>query len=95
MEMSGIKRRNIFLTVKEALNNIVKHAKATKVEIMVELNGHLRISVKDNGIGFDHERVKPFSNGLHNMEKRMKSIGGSFNLVNNDEGTLIVLETGL
>jgi signal transduction histidine kinase len=95
IEMSGIKRRNIFLTVKEALNNIMKHAKATKVEIMVELNGHLRISVKDNGIGFNHERIKPFSNGLHNMEKRMKSIGGSFRLVNNPEGTLIVLETGV
>lgn len=95
MEMSGIKRRNIFLTVKEALNNIVKHAKATKVEILVELNGHLRISIKDNGIGFDHEKVKPSSNGLHNMEKRMKSIDGAFRLVNNTEGTLIVLEAGL
>lgn len=95
MEMSGIKRRNIFLTVKEALNNIVKHAKATKVEILVELNGHLRISIKDNGIGFDHEKVKPFSNGLHNMEKRMKSIDGAFSLVNSPEGTLIVLDAGL
>ena len=95
MEMSGIKRRNIFLTVKEALNNVVKHAKATKVEILVEIDGHLRISIKDNGAGFDHEKVKPFSNGLHNMEKRMRSINGTFHLANNPEGTQIVLEVGL
>ena len=95
MEMSGIKRRNIFLTVKEALHNVVKHAKATKVEILVETDGRLRISIKDNGVGFDHEKVKPFSNGLHNMEKRMRSIDGAFHLANNPEGTQIVLEAGL
>lgn len=92
VEMNGIQRRNIFLAIKEALNNVVKHARASKVEIGVEFDSRLHITIQDNGVGFDHESIKPFANGLQNMEKRMKSIGGSFRLTNNRDGTVIVLE---
>ena len=52
----GEKRREIFLTVKEALNNIVKHAKATAVTITIVLkNNVLEISIRDNGIGLNSE----------------------------------------
>ena len=95
VEISGIKRRNIFLVIKEALNNVVKHARASNVIIQIEFDGRLQIALQDDGVGFDHEKIKPFANGLQNMEKRMSSIDGFFRLMNNRKGTLIVLETDI
>lgn len=79
IEMSGEKRRNIFLSFKESLHNIVKHAQATEVTISIQLeNGQLIIAVADNGKGIDKEKLRRFGNGLSNMKRRMESIGGEF-----------------
>lgn len=79
-EMSGEKRRNIFLSVKESLHNIVKHAQATEVIITLQLKDKsLIITVSDNGKGIDKEKLRRFGNGLSNMKRRMESIGGDFN----------------
>jgi signal transduction histidine kinase/ligand-binding sensor domain-containing protein len=74
--VSGEFRRNIYLTIKEALHNIVKHAEAGAVTIVVRIDGALSISIHDDGTGFDPTRIRPFSNGLNNMKKRMQDIGG-------------------
>ena len=63
--VSGEFRRNIYLAIKEALHNIVKHARASKVVIKIFIDRWLTISVHDNGIGFDAGHVRPFSNGLN------------------------------
>jgi signal transduction histidine kinase/ligand-binding sensor domain-containing protein len=77
--LSAEARRNVFLVMKETLHNIVKHSEATAVFIKVSLTKqHLEILVKDNGKGFSTGDTFRFGNGLHNMEKRMKSIGGGF-----------------
>ncbi len=73
--VSGEFRRNIYLTVKEALHNIVKHSQATDVKVNVETSKELFISIHDNGIGFDEKNIRPFSNGLSNMRKRIESLG--------------------
>jgi signal transduction histidine kinase len=74
-------RRNVYLSVKESLNNIVKHASAKKAEILVTINQDmLMISIKDDGTGFDPEKLDHPGNGLPNMMKRMEEIGGEFNL---------------
>ncbi len=87
VEMSGEKRRNVFLCVKESLNNIVKHAKATDVWINVTvLPGTLEIQIHDNGVGINFQKLREFGNGLNNMKKRIESIDGSFSIVNK-EGT--------
>jgi signal transduction histidine kinase len=95
IEMSGIKRRNIFLAIKEALNNIVKHARADEVVIHIDFETTLLITIEDNGVGFDNEKVKPFSNGLINMQKRMQMIDGSFRIEKPTRGTRIVLKVNL
>jgi signal transduction histidine kinase len=75
--LSAESRRNIFLVMKETLHNIVKHAEATAVVIKVSFTKeHLDILVKDNGKGFSESDTSQFGNGLHNMEKRMRTIGG-------------------
>ena len=89
-QISGEKRRNIFLGIKEALHNIVKHAKATEVNIHIEVSrGHLTIKIADNGVGIDAENHKRFGNGLHNMRKRMESIDGNFEIIRGSGTTLL------
>ena len=89
-ELYGEKRRNIFLTVKEALNNIVKHSKATAVVIDFSFEKNICIKIQDNGIGINHNKLREFGNGLKNMRKRMESMGGNFETHNN-VGTTIKL----
>ena len=79
--ISGEVRRNVFLTVKEALHNIVKHAQAKSVSIIVSINKSLLIILKDDGIGIA-ENVKGDGNGLRNMQKRILSVGGNLEIVN-------------
>jgi Signal transduction histidine kinase len=89
-ELSGDKRRNIFLCVKETLNNMLKHSKATEITIDILANGLLQIKIRDNGIGIDLDNIRQFGNGLQNIDRRMKSIGGEFKIGNNN-GTESVL----
>jgi signal transduction histidine kinase len=89
--LEGTVRRNIYLTVKEAVNNIVKHSGAKKVIMEVDAANGLQIKIKDDGKGIDADnKLLPFKNGLINMKKRMEDIGGSFSIENNN-GTLIKL----
>jgi signal transduction histidine kinase/ligand-binding sensor domain-containing protein len=92
--VSGEFRRNIYLAVKEALHNIVKHAGAEHVFITFDVKQELQIIIKDDGCGFEANHTKPFRNGLINMRKRMKDLGGSFEIKNLD-GTQIYLSAPL
>ena len=92
--VSGEFRRNIYLAVKEALHNIVKHAQANTVSIDITADRQLHISIKDNGIGFDKKDIRPFSNGISNMQKRMAEIKGVFKIITRP-GTTIILTVPL
>jgi signal transduction histidine kinase len=82
-------RHNVFLAFKEALNNVVKHARASEVRISLELKpGGFMLVVADNGRGFEWDPRKgqtvtaadgsrsAAGNGLLNMQKRLEEIGG-------------------
>jgi signal transduction histidine kinase len=92
--VTGEMRRNIFLTVKEALHNIVKHAKASSVNINMSTGDKIIISIADNGIGLDENNARPFSNGIYNMHKRIREIGGVIEIKNNN-GTIVSFEVPL
>jgi signal transduction histidine kinase len=95
VEMTGEKRRNIFLAVKEALTNIIKHAQASEVDIRISTyNDCLVIEVADNGKGMDVANTRRFGNGLANMRRRMESIGGSLTFLQ-DNGTILKFELDL
>jgi len=75
--LSAEQRHNLFLVIKEALNNVFKHSGATEVWFRLRLeNSLLAISIEDNGKGFSPATTSELGNGLLNMEKRMKNIGG-------------------
>ncbi len=74
---------NVFRTVQEAMNNIVKHAQATAAKVSVEAGpSEIRISIQDNGIGFDQEKGKTASKslGLRTMQERITAIGGKLTI---------------
>jgi signal transduction histidine kinase len=70
-------RRNLFLAVKEALNNAAKHSGATELFLRIHrANGSLVVIVEDNGRGFDPEKLSGERNGMANMTQRMAEIRG-------------------
>ena len=93
-EITGDKRRNVFLCVKETLNNVLKHSKASRININIEANHSLKIKIADNGVGIEQEKIRRFGNGLKNIERRMKGIGGNYTISNNG-GTETKLELPL
>ena len=90
LEITGDKRRNIFLCVKETLNNALKHANASLITIDFNINHELQIKITDNGVGIDLQKLRQFGNGLKNISRRMQSIGGSYHIENNN-GTITTL----
>lgn len=89
-EITGDKRRNIFLSIKETLHNVLKHSKSSLVTISIQTGESLFIEIRDNGKGIDLQNIRKFGNGLQNITRRMESIGGRFTIENN-EGTVTTL----
>jgi signal transduction histidine kinase/ligand-binding sensor domain-containing protein len=83
-------RRNIFLTVKEALHNVVKHAAATHVYMDIVADQQLKITIRDDGTGLDEQKLRPFSSGLFNMRTRMEEIGGQLYIDGNGGTTVLI-----
>ena len=76
-EVSTEVRHNLFLVVKEALNNIVKHAGATEVWLRAKVTDErLVLTVEDNGAGFAQAPENAWADGLRNMRQRLLEIGG-------------------
>ncbi|MGZ3881855.1 MAG: tetratricopeptide repeat protein [Flavisolibacter sp.] len=93
LPLSGEQRRNIYLVIKEALHNIVKHAHATKVRITFRQNGQtLNVVICDNGQGLG--KASPFGNGIKNMQRRVENIGGDFK-IESGTGTTVNLNCPL
>jgi signal transduction histidine kinase len=87
-------RHNLFMAVKEALNNVLKHAAATEVRITLAVSpSHLMLTIIDNGRGFVPEQARPAGNGLRNMNTRLEKLGGRLTLESKpDTGTIIRME---
>ena len=76
--LSSAVRHDVFLVVKEALNNVAKHARASTVWLSLSIEGDtLTITVEDDGCGFDAATVLRGS-GLNNMAKRVGRLSGQF-----------------
>jgi ligand-binding sensor domain-containing protein/signal transduction histidine kinase len=80
MHLNSNQRRHILLIFKEAANNCVKYAHATRAKLRITVDADtLTIEFRDDGRGFDTEAVKT-GNGLSNMTARTEKIGGKFSL---------------
>ncbi len=92
LKLSNEVKRNLFLCVKEALNNTAKYAKATLIEVSIDVEEHnMALTIKDYGIGFDLETaLKNGGNGLKNMRERMAQVGGDA-VISTKNGCQVVL----
>jgi len=72
----------VFRIVQEALNNVEKHAKATRVRVLIEFRSHVvQAVIEDDGVGFDSSRkVGNDSFGLMGIKERIHLLDGEFNI---------------
>ncbi len=90
--LSPEQRKNLWLLLKEGINNAVKHSQANEISLAVTYNGgHLKVIIKDNGIGFDiakHYEGK----GRTTMKKRVDDLHGRLDVISkSNEGTIITI----
>ncbi len=84
-------RQHLYLIFKEGINNCITHSNCTEISLDAFIKGKkLEMILKDNGKGFDIN--EDFSgNGLENMKRRAKTIGGSVNILSTKgEGTTLM-----
>ena len=88
--------RHLFLFFREALHNIIRHAKATKVEIRVEKTaGQFRLSITDDGMGIDPTRLERPAT-LRALRQRTEALGAELKVDSSPEsGTRLALTVPL
>jgi signal transduction histidine kinase len=75
---------HLLAVLREALSNVVRHAKATKAEVSVEVAGsELILAVQDNGVGLPTGGRR---SGLRNLEERATALGGGFDVISLETG---------
>lgn len=73
---------HLFRIIQEAMSNTLRHAKADKMEIRVHRKGEtVKVSLRDNGIGFQLDDKKQASYGLSTMQERVHEVGGSIQFI--------------
>jgi signal transduction histidine kinase len=87
-------KHNLFLIIKESLNNIMKHAEASKVDVNFQYtNQTFCLEITDNGKGIGDMNGRDLGNGLMNMKKRMDTVNGKFEIISEKGiGTRITLK---
>jgi len=104
LPMMATVRHCLYLVLREALNNVIRHAGARTVRFTLALSDRrLTLTLADDGCGFDPGRQSALAeerlcrgNGLANMRKRMAEIGGSLDLVSTPgQGTTLRVQVCL
>lgn len=97
LPMRAEMRHELFLLVKEALHNAVKHARATGVRLRLRVDaGGLNMEISDNGVGFDPKVRAEAGNGLASMRRRAEKLGGEIFIRSAPgSGTLIEVQVPL
>ena len=73
---------HLFRILQESVSNTLRHAKASKLEVLLIKRDNLVIMrVVDDGIGFEVNEMKAGSYGLQNMRERALEIGGTLNVI--------------
>lgn len=93
LEFKSVKGMNIYRIIQEAVNNAIKYAEASKVDIqIVKVNDNLSFEIKDDGKGFNTED-NVSGNGLNNMKKRAQDIQAKIDVLSKvNKGTSVILK---
>jgi signal transduction histidine kinase len=78
IELAPAVRRHVLLFFKEVVTNVARHAAATAVRVEIEaVKGHFRMSIRDNGRGFDPRQPRA-GRGLKSLQYRAGELRGAF-----------------
>jgi signal transduction histidine kinase len=70
--------QELYRVAQEALNNVLKHAHAAHVSVrLAPSNGHVRLEIADDGVGFEPALQGASGFGLHGMRERVERLGGT------------------
>ena len=92
--LSGERRRNLFLVVKEALHNAIKHSGGNTFEIEICVGQKFSLRLKDNGHGYNITELTR-GHGLNNMEKRITNLQGELKVNDSSNGVEIMAKLSL
>ncbi|MEY8847436.1 tetratricopeptide repeat protein [Psychroserpens sp. XS_ASV72] len=92
LKLTSVQGMNVYRIIQEAVNNALKYAEPTSIVVdFSQSPDHLKITIKDDGKGFDSSKVD-LGNGINNMKKRAHDIDGDFSLSSIEgQGTTIEL----
>ena len=100
MQLTGERETVLYRVTQEALTNVAKHARASRVWVLLTTDNHLvRLQIRDDGVGFDpatmttSDLVEQSRFGLVGMRERVEMVGGRL-LVDSrlGQGTTIAVE---
>ena len=98
MYVSGRVRRNVYMIIKEIINNAIKYSGSRNIEMQIILHKNLKITIVDNGKGMPAEMtnqtIKGGGNGLNNIRKRADMLNATV-VFNNHRGVTAILEIPL
>lgn len=84
---------NLYRILQEIINNIIKHANATEVQLEIyEDDNELIFFVKDNGVGLINKPIEKTGIGLNNIKKRVEFLQGTYEFTNIEKGTTILIK---
>jgi signal transduction histidine kinase len=77
-QLDGVLTADLEAVLRELLSNVGRHAAATRVEVTIEVDDEVRLTVHDNGNGVD--KIAPIGNGRRSLAERATMRGGQFHL---------------
>jgi len=92
--LTMVQNKNIFLILKEGINNVLKHAEADAISLHISMEGTMmQVKISDNGKGMESQTGRQEGNGLKNMQKRINDINGTFAIKSDmGQGTEILIK---
>ena len=95
IKMSTLTENVISMCLKEAVTNIVKHSKATICRIhFYQSDDEFKITIQDNGVGFEWANRLDGGNGLRGMQERIEFLNGTIE-IESDGGTTVIIQIPL
>ncbi len=90
ISLSPTSTTHLFRIIQEAIHNCVKHAQATELNISFMSNSQVKITIQDNGIGYEAQQGEEHY-GIKNMQERAEEINYGFSICKLNSGTYIEL----
>ena len=84
---------NIFRIVQELINNSIKHAQASEIDVQISHRDNIiQLTVEDNGVGFDTKTITSNGIGLQNVQSRVDYLQAKLDFNSNEKGTSYIID---